>query len=87
MPDNFAAAVEGVSLSQGKQLFGGKAIIGGFANTANGVLYKGTKEQIQAETRKLLADAGRTGVILGADCTVPRDIDLEHLEWVRESAQ
>ena len=84
---NFAAAVEGISLSQGKQIFGGKAIIGGFANTANGILYKGTKEQIQAETKKLLDDAGRTGVILGADCTVPKDIDFAHFEWVREAAK
>ena len=84
---NFAAAVEGISLSQGKQIFGGKAIIGGFANTTNGILYKGTKEQIQAETKKLLDDAGRTGVILGADCTVPKDIDYARFEWVREAAK
>ena len=27
-----------------------------------------------------------TGVILGADCTVPSDIPLSHLEWVRQRA-
>jgi hypothetical protein len=26
------------------------------------------------------------GVALGADCTVPRDIDLQHLAWVRDRA-
>lgn len=84
---NFASAVEGVSLAQGKALFGGKAVIGGFANTAKGLLYSGTKEQIQEETRRLLKDAGRTGVILGADCTVPKDIDFARFEWVREAAK
>ena len=84
---NFAAAVEKLSLSQGKELFGGKAIIGGFENTSKGLLYKGTKEEIQAETKKLLDDAGRTGIILGADCTVPKDIDYARFEWVREAAQ
>ena len=84
---NFASAVEGVSLSKGKELFGGKPVIGGFANTSNGILYKGTKEQIQAETKRLLDEAGRKGIILGADCTVPKDIDFAHFEWVREAAK
>ena len=35
---------------------------------------------------KLLAEAGREGVIIGADCTVPSDIDIERLQWVREKA-
>ena len=30
----------------------------------------GTKEEIQAETKRILEKAGRTGIILGADCTV-----------------
>ena len=84
---NFASAVEGVSLAEGKKIFGGKAVIGGFANTKEGVLYKGTKEQVQAETKRLLDGAGRTGVILGADCTVPKDIPFERFEWVREAAK
>lgn len=84
---NFASVVEGVSLGAGKKLFGGKAVIGGFANTKDGLLYKGTKEEIQAETKRLLDEAGRTGVILGADCTIPKDTDFAHLEWVREAAQ
>jgi len=84
---NFASVVEGVSLSEAKKIFGGKAVIGGFANGADGVLYSGTKEEIQAETKRLLSEAGRTGVILGADCTVPKDIDFERFEWVREAAK
>ncbi len=84
---NFASVVEGVSLKEGKEIFKGKAIIGGFANTKDGLLYKGTKEEVQAETQRLLAEAGRTGIILGADCTIPRDIDFERLEWVREAAE
>lgn len=84
---NFASVVEGVSLAEGKKIFGGKAVIGGFANTKDGILYKGTKEEVQAETRRLLSEAGRTGIILGADCTIPKDIPFERLEWVREAAR
>lgn len=84
---NWAVTVENVSLSEGKKLFDGKAVIGGFNNTTDGVLYKGSKEEIEAETARLIADAGTTGVILGADCTIPSDTPLEHLSWVREKAK
>ena len=84
---NFASVVEGVSLKKGKALFGGKAVIGGFDNTKKGLLYTGTKEEIQAETKRLLKEAGKTGIILGADCTVPKDINFERFEWVREAAK
>ncbi|MBP5661211.1 MAG: uroporphyrinogen decarboxylase, partial [Lachnospiraceae bacterium] len=84
---NWAVGVEGVSLSEGKKIFGGRAVVGGFANNANGVLYKGTKEEIKAETKKILSASGTQGVIIGADCTIPRDIPIEHLKWVREAAE
>ncbi|MDD6661842.1 MAG: uroporphyrinogen decarboxylase family protein [Lachnospiraceae bacterium] len=84
---NWAAVVEEVSLKEGKALFGGRAVIGGFDNTKNSVLYRGTKEEIQAEAKRLLDEAGTTGVILGADCTIPENTPIEHLNWVREAAQ
>ncbi len=84
---NFASVVEGVTLADAKKIFGGKAVIGGFANTADGILFTGTKEEVQAETRRILREAGRTGIILGADCTIPRGTDLHRLEWVREAAE
>jgi uroporphyrinogen decarboxylase len=73
-------------------LFGGKPVIGGFGNTVNDILYRGAKEEIEAETRRLLNDyaksgAGTKGVVLGADCTIPRDTDYDHLRWVRAAAQ
>jgi uroporphyrinogen decarboxylase len=83
---NWAATIEGISLAEGKKLFGGRPVIGGFANTVDGILYRGTEAEIKAETRRLISEAGRTGVVLGADCTIPRDIDLRRLQWVREAA-
>lgn len=84
---NWAVQVEGVPLQQGKEIFGGRAVIGGFGNTDHDVLYKGTKEEVQAATRKIITEAGKTGIILGADCTVPPDIDRQRFEWVREAAK
>lgn len=83
---NWAVTIEKVSLEEGKKLFGGKAVIGGFANTAQDLLYKGSREEIEAYTQKLIENAGKKGVILGADCTVPSDIDLQRLNWVRDKA-
>ncbi|MDR1318092.1 MAG: uroporphyrinogen decarboxylase [Treponema sp.] len=83
---NWASVFEKFSLARGKKFFGGRPVIGGFDNTVRGLLYRGSEEEIKAETRRLLAEAGRTGIILGADCTLPRDIDLRRLRWVREAA-
>ncbi len=84
---NWAVVVENVSLEEGKRLFGGRAVIGGFDNTTDGVLYRGSKEEVERETRRLLEEAGTVGVILGADCTIPSDTPLERLEWVRKAAE
>lgn len=83
---NWAVHAENLGLAEGKRFFGGKAVIGGFDNVKEGLLYSGTRREIEAYVEKLLAEAGREGVIIGADCTVPSDIDMERLKWVREKA-
>lgn len=37
--------------------------------------------------RRVINEAHVTGVILGADCTVPRDTPREHFQWVREALE
>ena len=81
---NWAVHAENMPLSEGKKLFGGKPIMGGFDQ--KGVLYTGTREEIEAATFKILDEVGQVGLMLGADCTVPLDIDERHLEWVRQAA-
>lgn len=83
---NWAVELEGVSLSEGRQLFGGKTVLGGFENTEKGLLYLGSKEAIQGKVKELLDEAGRQGVVIGADCTVPSDISSERIDWVKEAA-
>ena len=78
--------MEEVPLEEGRKLFPNSSVLGGFGNLAASVIYKGTKDEIQAETRRIIAKAGTKGVILGADCTVPRDTDWQHFAWVREAA-
>ena len=50
------------------------------------VFYTGDKAAIQAETKRIIAETGTTGLVIGADCTIPSDIDEERIEWVREAA-
>jgi uroporphyrinogen decarboxylase len=83
---NWAVNVEGVSLAEGKRIFGGAAVIGGFANTADAPVCRGSRAEVEALTEKIVAEAGKTGVLLGADCTVPDDFPVERLEWVRRKA-
>lgn len=80
---NWAVHAEGVSLSEGKKLFGGKPVFGGFEQAT--VIYTGTREEVEAFTWKILDEAGQVGVMIGADCTVPTDIDDDRLNWVREA--
>lgn len=81
---NWAVHAEGVGLAEGKKLFGGKPVCGGFAQAET--IYTGTREEVTAEVGKYLDEVGQVGVMLGADCTVPTDIDDERLEWVRQAA-
>ena len=81
---NWAVHAEGVSLSEGKKLFGGKPVFGGFEQA--GVIYTGTPEEVETATFQILQESGQVGIMLGADCTVPTDIDDHRLDWVRQAA-
>ena len=80
-----AVVAEGTNLKEAKKLFKGKCIIGGFSQ--DGIIYKGSREELEKATYSLLSECGQTGVILGADCTVPNDIDEERFNWVREACK
>ncbi len=84
---NWAVNVEEVPLSEGRKLFGDRCVVGGFANTINGVLNVGSEEEIKAAARKIVEDAGREGLVVAADCSLPFAIDWQHLIWVREALE
>ncbi|MHB8062630.1 MAG: uroporphyrinogen decarboxylase family protein [Ruminiclostridium sp.] len=80
---NWAVTIENIDLEEGKKFFGGKAVIGGFDNRPGKLLHAGTKDQIEAFTEAIIAKAGKVGIIIGADCTVPSNIELNRLQWVK----
>ncbi len=81
---NWAVSIENIDLTEGKKLFGGKAVIGGFDNRPEKLLHKGTKEEIEAFTEDIITKAGKTGIIIGADCSIPSDIEVERIQWVKD---
>lgn len=82
---NIAVYAEGVSLSAGKKMFGGKPVFGGFAQ--NTIIYTGSKDEVKKATWDILDECGQVGIMIGADCTVPNDIDDNRFNWVREATE
>ena len=82
---NWAVYAEGISLKEGKEIFGGKPVMGGFAQ--NTIIYNGTEEEVKNEVKRILEESGQIGVMIGADCTVPHDIDEHRFAWARQAAQ
>jgi uroporphyrinogen decarboxylase len=73
------------SLAEGRKIFPGKTILGGF-DDRSGILVEGTKEEIEAEAGNILQKAGRKQFIFGADCTLPDDIELWRINTVHTRA-
>lgn len=81
---NWGCGIEGLSMGEGKNYFKDSVLLGGMDNRKNHPLYAGTKEEIQDAVRHVINEMNGSPFILGADCTVPGDIDLEHIRWVLE---
>lgn len=79
---NWAVFVENMSLTEGKKFFDGKCVLGGFDNREEGVLWSGDKESIEAFTKKWLEENTECGMMIGADCSLGRGMDQEHIKWV-----
>lgn len=92
---NWAVFVEDLPIPEGRVLYGDKAVLGGFETLHlneemteyKGLLYSGTKEEIQAYTKELILFCGKRGLLLGGDCTIASFIDHERVRWVVEAAR
>ena len=89
---NWAVFVEGLDLDQGRFFVNGRTALGGFEthwdeHGHRGILYDGTREELQDYTRKLILDHGKRGLMLGGDCTIDAKLDWERIRWVVEAAR
>jgi len=74
------------SLEEGRSLFAGKTLMGGLANRS-GVLVDGSEQAIQSEVKALITQMGRTGFILGADCTLATEQDLQRVRYAVQACR
>lgn len=72
------------SLEEGRKLFPGKTIMGGLANRS-GVMVDGTIEELKAEAKRVVQEFGKEGFILGADCTLPTEIEYSRIRAIVEA--
>ena len=79
---NWACFIENMQVKEGQAFFGGRCVLGGFDNRPQGVLFSGTRDEVEAYTRSLVASAPKTGFMIGADCTLPREVDVQRFQWV-----
>jgi uroporphyrinogen decarboxylase len=84
---NWAVNVEKVSLKEGRRMFPGKVLLGGFPNAPGSVIHQGGQKEIRAFAEGIVREAGPERLVIGADCTVPNDISLERLGWAREGGR
>jgi len=92
---NWATAVDNLELQDGRYLYHNKAVMGGYdthwgmesADEQRGILYHGSKEELQKYTRDLIINTGKLGLVLGGDCTMDFRIDYERIKWILEAAR
>ncbi|MBQ8954014.1 MAG: hypothetical protein IJ048_07845 [Clostridia bacterium] len=65
----------------------GCTVWGGFDNRPGSFLYTASKEEIEREAASLVAQGGRRGFILGADCSLDGSLPDERIRWVAEAAR
>ncbi len=67
------------ALEDGRKLFGGKTVMGGLPDR-HGVLVDGTDQEIRDAVAAVISSFGKTGFILGADCTLATEQDMHRLQ-------
>ena len=83
---NWAVYTDDLPIAKAREFFH-RPVWGGFDNGSEGILNRGTKEEIQAETRKLIAEGGKRGYMIGPDCSLCPETPIEHIQWVVEQSR
>ena len=75
-----------MDIQEAKKRFG-CTVWGGFDNRSGTTLYTATHEELDAAVADLIAQGGKTGYILGSDCSIHDELDEERIRWVVEAAR
>lgn len=82
---NYAVNAEKVPLAEGKKIFANQVILGGLDITKDGSLYIDVPEDAANNAVKIIQDAGKDRLILGADCTIQRETPVVNITTVRDA--
>lgn len=83
---SWARYIDNLDVKDAKEAFG-CTVWGGFDNRPEGLLYTGTKEEIEQETKRLIAESGKLGYVVGPDCSIHDELPTERIRWVVEAAR
>ena len=75
-----------MDIREAKRHFG-CTVWGGFDNRPGTFLYTAPKEEVEREVRSLVAQGGKAGYILGADCSLHDELPEERIRWVVDEAR
>ena len=75
-----------MDIGEAKKQFG-CTVWGGFDNRSGTFLYTASREEIEAEVVQLIEQGGKTGYILGADCSIHDELPEEKIRWIVEAAR
>ncbi len=65
----------------------GCTVWGGFDNRPGTFLYTASRDELEKETERLIAQGGKRGYILGSDCSIHKELPEERIRWVVEAAR
>ena len=74
-----------MDIQEAKKHFG-CTVWGGFDNRPGTFLYTASKEEIEKEVETLVAQGGKSGYILGSDCSIHDELSEERIRWVVDKA-
>lgn len=83
---NWAQHTEKIPLTEVRRLFPGKCVLGGFDNNPGTLIDTGSDVELIHYTRQLIDENGYKGYILGADCSIPNDIDDRRVRVISDAA-
>ena len=75
-----------MDIQEAKKHFG-CTVWGGFDNRPGTFLYTASREEIEKEVENLVAQGGKSGYIIGSDCSIHNELPVERIRWVVEKAR
>ena len=75
-----------MDIQEAKKHFG-CTVWGGFDNRSGTMLYTAERKEIEKAVESLIEQGGKTGYIIGADCSIHDELPEERIRWVVEASR